>query len=289
MKKLLVFLWLIPFFVFAQSSWKRNEAPAFSKVELFHSSKSANYPTTENLLQGNFVFEISHRFGSINEGYDNFFGLDGPVNIRLSLGYGITDDLMVTVGRSNVFANMDLAAKYNLLQIDDDKMPSALAINAGLTLINKNAFGTEIRTFDADYMQYFGQLIYNIAFFDKKLAVGIVPSFVYNSYVFAASNGQDKESTISLGAYSQYYFNRMWSIWFDYTTVVSGYKNIFYDDDINAYDPVSFGTAIETGGHIFHLFITNSPYLNPTQFLTGSDFNKGKEAWRFGFGITRQL
>jgi len=288
MKKLLVFLLLIPFFVFAQSSWKRSETPTFSKVELFHSSKSANYPTTESLLQGNFVFEISHRFGSINGGYDNFYGLD-DANIRFSLGYGITDGIMVTLGRSSVYANTDLAVKFKVLDLEDDKMPSAIALNVGLTVTNQNVNGTEIQTFNADYMQYFGQLVYNIAFFDKKLAVGIVPSFIYNSYVFAASYGQDKESTISLGVYSQYYFNRMWSIWFDYTTVVNGYKNAFYDDDTEVYDPISFGTAIETGGHIFHVFITNSHYLNPTQFLTGTEFNTESEAWRFGFGITRQL
>ena len=37
-------------------------------------------------------FIISHRFGRINTGIDEFFGLDGA-NVRFSLEYGITDDL----------------------------------------------------------------------------------------------------------------------------------------------------------------------------------------------------
>jgi len=113
MYKSILILLTVPFLLFAQSSWKRSVENNFASVELFHSSKTANFPTTENLKQGNFVFEISHRFEKINGGYDNFYGLDGPVNMRISLGYGLTNDLMVTLGRSNVLAILILHSNIN--------------------------------------------------------------------------------------------------------------------------------------------------------------------------------
>ena len=290
MKTMLILLF-VPLFVFTQSSWQRSIETVPQKVELFHSSKTANFPTTENLLQGNFVFEISHRFETINEGYDNFFGLDGPVNIRIALGYGITDDLMVTLGRSNILANLDIAFKYKLKDFDSDKFPSSLALNVGSGFVNRDIYSVkqDIKIFDPDYTQFYGQLVYNIMFFDKKLAIGIVPSFVYNSYIFAAGQGLDTKTTFTLGTCYQYYFNRMWSIWAEYSTVLSGYDKSIISNTVDAYDPIAFGTAIETGGHIFHLFVTNSSRLNPAQFLIGADHNTDSDAWRFGFGITREL
>lgn len=290
MNKFLIFLILIPFLVCAQSSWKRTETIP-DRVELFHSSKTANYPTTEHLLKGNFQFEISHRFSYIDEGYDNFFGLDGPANIRIGLAYGITDELMVTLGRSNVLASLDLALKYKISEFASDAFPSALAINGGLTLVGRDE-NFDIQTFNSDYMQFFGQLVYNFGLLDKNLIVGVIPSFVYNSYSWAAGQGLDTETTASVGTHVQYYFNRMWSIWAEYTAVVSGYNGSVTTYNEDGEDPISFGTAIETGGHIFHLFITNSNLINPSHFLIGTTPpppGSDNEPWIFGFTITREL
>lgn len=293
MKKLLIFLMLIPFVVCAQSTWKPSEQPLPENVELFHSKKTANYPTTEMLNKNNFMFEISHRFGKISQGYDNLYGFDGPVNMRIALSYGITDNFMLTLGRSagpNLTDNLQLDAKTKIWQLDNKTMPSTIALRGGI------AFNTEpiydLKLFDKDYIQYFGQLIYNVMFFDKQLGIGLVPSFVYNSYIFAARNKLDTKSTFTLGTYYQYYFNRKWSVWAEYGAVINGWKgNILPDASTKnrSYNPIAFGVAIETGGHIFHLMVTNSTRLNATQFLVGADSNTNKDAWLLGFGITREL
>ena len=70
--KLVIWLYIsiIPFYLAAQPSWKRNEVPVSVPVHLFHSSQTANLPTTETLQKGNFMYEISHRFASVTSGYD---------------------------------------------------------------------------------------------------------------------------------------------------------------------------------------------------------------------------
>ncbi|MDX1702395.1 MAG: DUF5777 family beta-barrel protein, partial [Melioribacteraceae bacterium] len=86
----------------AQPSWKKSSDVTEVKLALFNSTQTANFPTTESLEGGNWMYEISHRFiPSVNEGIDALYGFDGPANIRFALAYGITDDLMTTFGRSS--------------------------------------------------------------------------------------------------------------------------------------------------------------------------------------------
>ena len=111
--------------------WKRGERVA-PELELFHSTHVINLLTAETLQKGDFEFEVSHRFiPPINEGYDAFWGLDGPANIRLALGYAPTNHLVVTLGRSNVNDNLDLQLKYKAFQIRHDIFPSLITFNLG--------------------------------------------------------------------------------------------------------------------------------------------------------------
>lgn len=289
MKKYISILLIIPLLINAQSRWKRSQQDIPVTVDLFHASQMADLPTTQTLSKHDLLFEISHRFNPINGGYDDFFGFDGGVTMRIGLGYGITDDLMITMGRSNILDNLDIHLKYKILDLDHQTMPSALAINGGIAFNTEPAYN--LKAFNTDYMQYFAQLVYNVMFLDKKLGIGFVPSFVYNSYILEEPFGYDVENqtTIALGTYYKYYFNRMWSTWLEYTPVLSGYNDDIFDKSIDAYNPMALGIAIETGGHIFNVFITNNSRLNATQYLTGSDGDTGKKAWRFAFSIIRVL
>src|SRR5512139_2427797 len=66
----------------------------------FKSSRVIMSHSMEMLRPGVLDFRILHRFGRINGGAYEFFGLDGPATVRLGLDYGITDDLTIGVGRS---------------------------------------------------------------------------------------------------------------------------------------------------------------------------------------------
>lgn len=280
---------LVPFMVSAQSRWKRSEAVKKIDIELFHSTQTANLPTTETLKKGDFMYEISHRFGKISDGYDALYGFDGPVSMRTALSYGVTDHFMITAGRSGTFDNLELRGKYKLWQLESKTMPSVFAFRAGLAI---NTNDGQFDAFDADYTQYFAQLVYNIMFLDKKLGVGIVPSYVYNSYIFAKQNNLDTKYSFTLGTYYQYYFSRLFSLWAEFSPVIGGWQGSIAANplkEFRSYNTIAVGGAIETGGHVFHLFVTNSNRLNTTQYLVGSDAETDKDAWKLGFGITREL
>lgn len=53
--------------------------------------------------------------------------------------------------------------------------------------------------------------------------------------------------------------------------------------------PFSFGFDMETGGHVFQLFITNSQTLAHTQLLRGAELDYSRREWSIGFNIHRQF
>ncbi len=65
-------------------------------------------------------------------------------------------------------------------------------------------------------------------------------------------------------------------------------RNIILDKPVNYYYvPFSLGVDIETGGHVFQLFVTNMRTLAHTQLLRGADYDYKKGDWTVGFNIHR--
>jgi Membrane bound beta barrel domain (DUF5777) len=273
------------FLIFSQPKWKKTTHPKTVDLELFHATQTANFPTTESLQKGNLMYEISHRFlPSIKDGYDEFYGLDGRTRIRFALGYGITDRFMVTLGRSNNTDNIDLQLKHKLFQVYSNKFPLVVSVLGGISWNTEVPPGINRDRTDSDNFQYYTQLIFNTMLFDKKLGIGIVPSYLQNSFIYAI----EKQHTFTLGTYIQYYFNRIWSLWIEYNPVITGYRGrIRLDESGKSYNSLAIGLDIETGGHVFHIMVTNNARLNPSQYLVGADRSARDDLWRLGFGILR--
>ncbi|RMD49305.1 MAG: hypothetical protein D6830_05195 [Ignavibacteria bacterium] len=260
--------------VYAQRKWKRSESTPDIKDVVFHSTQVLNLPTNSNLRKGEFEFEIAHRFlPTINQGFEALYGLDGPAFMRIALGYAIDDYTTITIGRSNKLDNTDLMFKRTFLEAHIGEIPLSFGVNAGIGW-NTQVFGRDKS--DSKNFQYFIQGIFN-ASWNKKIAIGIVPSLVINPDIYSDS----ETNSIAIGNYIQFYFLKIWSVVFEWTPVINGYSL--------DYDSFSTGLEIETGGHFFKLLITNNSSLNATQYLTGADKSVKNGDWRLGFNITRLL
>ncbi|HED10873.1 MAG TPA: hypothetical protein ENJ10_09315 [Caldithrix abyssi] len=291
-KGILFFLFLSSLLC-AQPSWQREERQQKKTLELFHSIQLANLPTTESLARGDFFYEIAHRFGTVSSGIEGFFGLDGPVNMRTALAYGFSDRLMVTLGRSNIMDNVDLKVKYKLEALESSLLPMTFALQAGVAL-NSEVYGLsgKRRVRDKRNLQYFGQFIVNGLFWEKKLGVGLAPSVVYNSFIFAGDYRLDTKYTLTLPLYAQYYFNRMWSLFVEYGMVTGGWQGGVTPgeaENFKSSNSLGAGVAIETGGHVFYLFVTNNRRLNSSQYLIGADAPFRRDRLVLAFSITRVL
>ena len=255
------------------ASWKP-PVPANRSLELFHAMHVSGLPTAETMQKNDLEFEVSHRFiPAIDQGFGAFYGLDGPANIRLALGYAISNSMFVSLGRSNVQDNFDLNIKARMLQWQHDTFPVLIGMRAGA------AYNDEI--FDpvkssARQWQFYGQLIANTLIHDK-LGIGVVPSYLYNANIFCC----DVQYSLTMGSYLQYYASPHWSLFAEWNPTISGWRS--------THDSFALGLEVETGGHFFKIILANNDRLNPSQFLAGADRDFWDGGLRLGFMITRLI
>ncbi len=261
---------LFPAELSAQRKWKRKEAVK-PELQLFHSTQVLHLQTAETLQKGDFQFEISHRFLTpLSSGVSELYGLDGSVNMRIALGYGISNTLVATLARSNREGNIDFRMKYKALQIRHETFPLLVAVQAGLAYNGKPLLEID----ESDKYQFYGQLIIN-TLIAGKLGIGISPSYLLNSHIYCV----DKQNSFTFGMYVQQYLNEQWSLVAEANPTVTGWRN--------AHNSFAFGLELNTGGHFFKFVFGNSVSLNPGQYLSGAPDSFSSGDWHFGFNITR--
>jgi len=118
----------------ARPSWESQASTTDEPIDLFTATMTPNMPTATMLYKGDWHYEISHRFfPPLKEGFDANYGFDGPANMRTAIGYGVSNALTVTLGRSNVLDNYDLQIKYRLWDMDHPSLPSGIAARGGIS------------------------------------------------------------------------------------------------------------------------------------------------------------
>lgn len=267
---------LVPLTVSGQdrpARWQRRGQPTTIPVTVFHSTQSANLPTAETLAGGEWLFEISHRFGLIDSGTGGFYGLDGPVVNRFGLAFAPTDRVLIGVLRSNAFDNVDLGAKARLFEAGG-ALPVMVAVAGGIAWNTQAPEGDP--GFEDNETQAYAQVILN-TLVGGRLAVGVVPSWVRNPDPFTTA----ADNAFAVGLNGQIYLSELVSLFGEW--VVS-------DEQAGlGHDTGSFGIELETGGHFFKLLVSNSQRMNPSQVLSGTSSAVAADQLRFGFNITRIL
>ncbi|NNC85189.1 MAG: hypothetical protein HKN75_03845, partial [Bacteroidia bacterium] len=81
----------------------------------FKTTRVINSHSLENVAEGVLDVKIQHRFGFVNSGISELYGLDQST-VRLGVDYGITNQLMVGLGRSSFQKELDGFVKYKVLR-----------------------------------------------------------------------------------------------------------------------------------------------------------------------------
>lgn len=281
---LALFLLVLTTASMSQPKWQRTAPTTVPDLSIFHASKSMGLPTAETPGKGDFEFEISHRFfPPLTDGLDALYGFDGPTNMRLALGYGLFNSLVITLGRSNVDDNVDLWVKYRAIQLKNETVPVMISLRGGAAwnIIVTRRFDDEgnlhiLKKKNKHHFQYYGQVIVDFMIMGR-VAIGIVPSYVINKDIRL----EDFQNAFMLGTHAQIYFSRMWSAIAEWSPILSGKDNM--------HNSAAFGLELETGAHIFQLYLSNQVKLNPAQYIAGSDFHFDADNLRLGFMISRLL
>jgi hypothetical protein len=211
------------------------------------------------------------------------FGIDGAV-MRLGLEYGVTDKLMLGLGRSNIGKTYDLMTKYKILQQTRGKKSMPISVNYfGNVGINTLEFADKTRNnFFTSRLSFVHQLIISRKFNDY-VSVAVSPSMVHQNLVENKSQSHD---IYALGLGASIKISRSARFNFEYIPRLNA-RNDKKLDGTQYYDAFAFGLDIETGGHVFQLHFTNGAGLIEQQFISQNTNKLTLNTLRFGFNLSR--
>lgn len=243
----------------------------------FKSSRVVNGQSIENVGVGVLDFKILHRFGAINQGGYELFGID-QATMRMGLDYGLTNRFMFGIGRSTYQKQYDGFVKYKLLQQQSGLKEIPVGVSLVSTIIYKSlrsAPNAQYLEYSTDKLSYAHQLLIARKFNDY-FSLQITPTLVHYNLVETSSLPNDFKS---IGISMRQRISKRVNITGEY----------FYRIDKLAgyHDPLTFGLDIETGGHVFQLHVTNATGMTERTFINETTGNWSEKDIRFGFNLVR--
>ena len=279
--KILIIFICFTYFGFAQDDLlseidvESESSTAVSSV--FKGLKIINFESTKLVGKGGFYFVVSHRFGSVKNGFENLFGLDEAVT-HLNFIYGLTEGINVSASRSSNQKIYELASKFRIIK-QSERFPFSLvgytSVLANTALSTDNLPKLEFK----HRLSYVAQLLISRKV-NNKLSLQFTPTFFHDNYVV---NDLQDNSQYGLIFGGRYKIGKRWSFNLEYGTHLNRAKNSLYNN------PLSLGFDLETGGHVFQLHFTNSQFMNANGVLGNSTGDWSEGDFYFGFNISRSF
>jgi len=265
--------------------------PAFESGLLFDAATTTLQPskTLEMIIQ--------HRFGTVNNGITDLYGIWAPSNIRLGLNYSILDKFTVGLGATKFNKMEDLQLKYKIFeQTRSNSMPVTVVLYEVIGIdgspktkwvgapdsITKTPYAFTNR------LSYFTQLIVSRRFNDH-LSLQVAPGFTHYNRLDSIYN-HDRASVSVAGRYK---FTPQGSFIFsaDFPLDIKNIKDykIVNTDATKVFDRpnICVGFEVSTSTHAFHIYLASAQGILPQEDImwNKNDFLKGDIL--IGLNITR--
>ena len=260
------------------------EAPKDEPViATFKATRLINQQTIEVGGTRSLDFRIHHHFGPFNSGAYDFWGIDGGASIRLGLEYSYNGRLQFGLGRTSYEKQIDGFLKYRLLrQSKSGSMPISLTLFSGA--YRNGIKGLQIGGIDkfkyaSDRLSFVQQIIIARKI-DDKLSIQITPTMVHYNLV---DNLADNNDAYFLGIAGRYKISNRTAITYEYGAKLLNYSESKY------YDSMGIGLDIETGGHVFQMFLTNSFGMTENQTFARTNSAWADRGFRLGFNVSRMF
>lgn len=237
-----------------------------------------NSATVETTPHKTLLLLVMHRFGAVNLGAYNFFGLDFAT-MRLGFEYGISDRLSVGIGRSTLNKTFDTNLKWKILQ--QKRGIGAFPITVDLM---GSLYYTTLRFTDSTHLDPAQRTSSVVSLLMAKkvsenFSVQLSPSWIHYNLV---PTPLDKTNVLNLGVGARMKVTKRMDIQGEYNYVPPGQINSY-----KRYNSLSLGVDFVTGGHVFQLQLTNSEAMTAPDFM-----GKTTDSWTrggifFGFNLSR--
>jgi hypothetical protein len=244
----------------------------------FKSSRIINGQSIENPQKNDMLLVIGHRFGTLNSGFYNFFGLD-LATTRLGVDYGITDRFSTGAGRSTYQKTFDGFLKYKILRQSTGKksMPISMSVFTSIDINTLKPTDPDISYSFTNRLSYSTMLLVARKF-SPKLSIQLSPVYVHRNLV---ERRIDPNNIFALGSGARYKLTQRVTLNAEY------YHLLTPQTAEDFYNSLSLGVDIETGGHVFQLHMTNSRSMTERGFVTETSTSWMDGEIHFGFNIVR--
>lgn len=255
---------------------------ATTEVEhaIFKTNRVINAHSLENTAGGVMDMKIQHRFGYVDQGLYNLFGFD-QASVRIGLDYGVTDRLQVGFGFNSYQKTWDIYGKYRVLwqttKGSAKKMPINLSIVSAMAVVGERFPASEPKNSFSQRLTYTNQLLLGRKF-SESFSLQLMPTLLYRNLVDTKA---ESNMSFLMGIAARQKLTKRTSINAEYFYgAASDYRNFRQNS-------LSLGFDIETGGHVFQVFFSNSLHIVERGYLadTSGDWLKGQ--FLYGFNISR--
>lgn len=258
---------------------ERPSSEADIAILTFKGTRLVNGHSVETKSQGDLEFIFAHRFGPVNGGFYEFFGLDDAY-VRLGLDYGLTKNLSVSLGRNSVDKSLDGYLKYRIAR----QQTGAVNFPVTVTGLGGMVYRASPRSDDApegykrvDRLGYVGQVLIARKV-NTRISLQLMPTFIHKN---AVDQARERNDQIAIGFGGRYKITKS-------VALTGEYYNRVNVPEANPYkNTAGFGVDIETGGHVFQLVLTNTRGLTERAFITETEGDFGEGDIHFGFNVTR--
>lgn len=251
-----------------KSEAKEIETSAFKGLQI------CNMQSTKMTSRGEWYMLVSHRFGDLTNGFDNFFGLD-DANTKIGGIYGVTNWLSLGASRHTLDKVYEVTAKYKLANQIKEGFPVTIlgyntidinsklekAVFPGLEFNNRLAFST--------------QLLVSRKFSDS-FSFELNPIYIHKNLY---EEGLEQKNELFVGTGARYKIAKRMSINLEYAARLSNCSTFE--------NPLTLGLDIETGGHVFQMVFSNSQAMNDVAVFSRPTGDWAGGPIYFGFNLYR--
>jgi hypothetical protein len=241
---------------------------------LFKGTKVVNGQSVELPSKGVLQFTIQHRFGTLNSGFYNLYGLDNS-QVRFGFDYGIKDFLAFGLGRSSNSKTIDANSKLIIKRQIKDGFPLTIVANSATYVKQWQYSDNQSNSFLFTNQLSFAHQLLIACKINRDFSLQISPTLIHYNVVETLDEPNDK---YSLGLGGRHKITKRISVNAEYFHQLN--------DKINN-NVLSFGFDVETGGHVFQLHFSNSALMIVPGFITKTTGNWLYGDIYFGFNISR--
>jgi hypothetical protein len=247
----------------------------------FKASRIINGHSVQQMKRKQLDFRISHRFGTLNSGGYGLFGLDQST-IHFSLEYGVTDWLMLGVGRGSYNKMYDSFAKFRILRQSKGARTMPVSVSY-MTSVEMNTMKLQDPTrtnYFSSRMSFVHQLLIARKF-SEGFSFQLSPTIIHRNLV---ASDLDMNDVYSMGFGARYKLNKRTSLNVEYYYT---YNPNHKFSATRYYNSASVGVDIETGGHVFQIMLTNSLGMREGTFIPQTTDSWTNGGIHLGFNISR--